>query len=115
MNYATSIVLALAAIVATPAAASGLDDQMAKVVMLEHLDAWCATGEHDIDLDKLRARTSHEIDKAVAAGASEKETRAAYAYAEWVFSVRQRVPELFCENVYRARLRDPGLLALYRD
>jgi hypothetical protein len=111
----SAIYFIASACLATPAAASVLDDQMAKIVMLEHLDAWCATGEHDIDLDKLRARTSHETDKAVATGASEKEARAAYAYAEWVFSVQQRVPELFCENMYRARLRDPGLLALYRD
>jgi hypothetical protein len=87
---------------------SPLQVEMRSIVALEHIDAWCAGGDHAIDYDRLRARIKAETDKAVATGASEQETRVAYSYAEWVFKVQNPSPELFCELVFRARTNDPG-------
>jgi hypothetical protein len=85
-----------------------LQNQMQRIVALEHIDAWCAGGDHAIDYDRLRARIEAEKDKAVATGASEQDARVAYSYAEWVFKMQHPSPELFCELAFRARTSDPG-------
>jgi hypothetical protein len=81
---------------------------MRRIVALEHIDAWCAGGDHAIDYDRLRARIKAEKDKPVATGASEQEARVAYSYAEWVFKVQNPSDALFCELAFRARISDPG-------
>jgi molybdenum cofactor biosynthesis enzyme MoaA len=101
-------IIASGALIGQAHADTPLQVQMERIVALEHVDAWCAGGDHAIDYDRLRARIEHEREKAVSSGASEQEARAAYAYAEWVFSVQNPVPALFCELVYRARANDPG-------
>jgi hypothetical protein len=87
---------------------STLQIKMQRIVALEHIDAWCAGGDHAIDYDRLRARIEAEKDKAVATGASEQDARVAYSYAEWLFKVQHPSPELFCELAFRARTSDPG-------
>jgi molybdenum cofactor biosynthesis enzyme MoaA len=87
---------------------STLQIQMQRIVALEHIDAWCAGGDHAIDYDRLRARIEAEKDKAVATRASEQAARVAYSYAEWVFKVQHPSPKLFCELAFRARTSDPG-------
>jgi hypothetical protein len=99
---------ALFAFAAPARADSPLQVEMQRIVALEHVDAWCAGGDHAIDYDRLRARIDAEKDKALATGASEQETRVAYQYAETVFRLQNPSPEMFCEIVFRARARDPG-------
>jgi hypothetical protein len=100
--------LAICATAAPARADSPLQVEMRRIVALEHVDAWCASGDHAIDYDRLRARIESEKDKAAATGASEQEARVAYSYAGWAFKVQNPSPELFCETVFRARTRDPG-------
>jgi hypothetical protein len=107
----TRTFLAAAAVLALMGQAradSALQIQMQRIVALEHVDAWCAGGDHAIDYDRLRTRIDAEKDKALATGASEQETRFAYQYAETVFRLQNPSPEMFCEIVFRARARDPG-------
>jgi molybdenum cofactor biosynthesis enzyme MoaA len=86
---------------------------MTRIVALEHVDAWCAGGNHAIDYDRLRARIASETNKAVATGASEQEVRVAYSYAETVFAIQNPSQEMFCEIVFRARASDPGWRAIF--
>jgi hypothetical protein len=99
---------AVLALIGQARADSALQIQMQRIVTLEHIDAWCAGGDHAINYDRLRARIEAEKDKAVATGASEQDARVAYSYAEWVFKVQHPSPELFCELAFRARTSDPG-------
>jgi hypothetical protein len=106
-----NVLIAAAALLAFAAPAradSPLQVEMRRIVALEHIDAWCAGGDHAIDYDRLRARIKAEKDKAVATGASEQEARVAYSYAEWVFKVQNPSDALFCELAFRARISDPG-------
>jgi hypothetical protein len=108
-----NVLIAAAALVALAGSAQAdtpLQVEMQRIVALEHVDAWCAGSEHAIDYDRLRARIEHEKDKAVATGASEQEMRVAYGDAETTFRIQNMTmgPTIFCENVFRARTRDPG-------
>jgi hypothetical protein len=100
--------LAICASTALARPDSLLQVEMQRIVALEHVDAWCAGGDHAIDYDRLRARIDAEKDKALATGASEQEARVAYQYAETVFRLQNPSPEMFCEIVFRARAHDPG-------
>jgi hypothetical protein len=70
-------IIAGCALIGQAHADSPLQVRMQRIVQLEHLDAWCAGGDHDIDFDRLRAALETEKDAAVATGASEKDARVA--------------------------------------
>jgi hypothetical protein len=108
-------IIAGCALIGEAHAGSPLQDQMQRVIELEQLDAQC-TGTHDIDFDRLRAAIQTERDKAIALAASEKDARVAYAYAGTVFQMQNIMgPEIFCEQMFRARTSHPNLREIFLD